>query len=226
MKYLVYNDLSYLYHKRKTILMLVIFFPLLICFIYGKGHLPVIDIIKVCVGADFDIKNINLFSLLMLLFNAFSFLYLIVIIYLKDLDDNLENIFLRTRPIEYIFKKNICFMLSTFFVKVFQYILIVICLLFFQKNIIFFDILELFMIDVIYIILLQYIFLAIYLFYILANKNLFVLIILSFILIICYPKNIWSTKNYIVYMLFILILINMCINWIFDKKAKKLIENV
>ena len=226
MKYLIYNDLSYLYHKKKTILILVIFLPLLIGLIYGKGQFLAIDIIKICVGADFDINDINVFSLLMLLFNVFSFIYLIVNVYSKDLDDSLENIFLRVKPIKYILKKNICFMLSTFFIKVLQYSLMVVCLLFFQKKVIFFDILEVFMIDVIYILLLQYIFLAIYLIYILVNKKLFVLIILSLILIICYPKNIWNAKNYIVYMLLLLILIHICINWIFDKKAKKLIENV
>ena len=162
MKYLIYNDISYIFHKKKKILLCSFLLPLLIVFIYSHGEASSINIVKICVGANFDLKNFSIISLLMLLFNGFTFIYLILDIYTKDLDQYLENIFLRIKPQKYIIKKNITFLSLSIIIKAIQYSLIILLLFIFQKNILDLRILQLFVTDILYIAVLEYLFLFIY----------------------------------------------------------------
>ena len=107
---------TYFIKKRKYYYVLS-FYPLLIVFIYSHGEASSINIVKICVGANFDLKNFSIISLLMLLFNGFTFIYLILDIYTKDLDQYLENIFLRIKPQKYIIKKKYNILIVKYYYK-------------------------------------------------------------------------------------------------------------
>ena len=226
MKYLIYNDISYIFHKKKKILLCSFLLPLLIVFIYSHGEASSINIVKICVGANFDLKNFSIISLLMLLFNSFTFIYLILDIYTKDLDQYLENIFLRIKPQKYIIKKNITFLSLSIIIKAIQYSLIILLLFIFQKNILDLRILQLFVTDILYIAVLEYLFLFIYFIYILMKKNIYILIIMLSILLFFFPKTIWSTNKYTILFVTLLMVVHLLIISIFLKVPKKLIEEV
>jgi len=226
MKYIVYNDVFYLFQKKKRLLFSFFLIPLLFTFLYRQSHLSTFEIVKICVGANFDITNFDVVSLLMLLFNTFYFIYFIIDIYAKDLNEYLENIWLRIKPIKYIVRKNIIFVFLTSIIKFIQYMLILFILLILGKNILSLQILQLFAVDIIYVILLEYLFFVIYLIYILCKKNITILLSLITLLIAFFPKNIWNTKHYTIYLISLIIVTHLLINLIFLKKPKKLIEEV
>src|SRR5699024_6323239 len=85
-------------------------------------------------GTNLEINTIDIIQLLMYLFNLYSFIYLMVDIYMKDLNDNLENIFLRMKPWEYIVKKNIYFTITIILIKVLQYSIMFIILILYGNS--------------------------------------------------------------------------------------------
>ena len=93
MKYLVKNDISYLFNKKKSILILILLAPLISLFLKINNQTSILSIILSSTGTNLTLENIDIVSVLMYLFNIFCFIYLIIIIYTKDLDDYLDNIF-------------------------------------------------------------------------------------------------------------------------------------
>lgn len=229
MKYIIYNDLSYLWHRKKNYTLLLLFLiyilPAVIIYIYNQSSISSFEIALTCIGANFDVRNIEIISLLMFLFNVSSFIYLIIDVYVKDLNEYIENIFLRIKPISYIIKKNIAFMIGMFFVKLIQYI-IIIGLTSLTKDVDILGMIKLIFTDYMYILLIQYLFFIIYLLYIFLKKNILILSILYFSLFILFPKNIWNTRNYSVQITLLLVTIHIFICLLFCKKTKILIENI
>ena len=95
MKYLFHNDISYLVRKKRIILISVLFLPLLILLLNLGTQYNINDIIMLCTGTNLEINTIDIIQLLMYLFNLYSFIYLMVDIYMKDLNDNLGNTLLK-----------------------------------------------------------------------------------------------------------------------------------
>ena len=167
MKYLFHNDISYLVRKKRIILISVLFLPLLILLLNLGTQYNINDIIMLCTGTNLEINTIDIIQLLMYLFNLYSFIYLMVDIYMKDLNDNLENIFLRMKPWEYIVKKNIYFTITIILIKVLQYSIMFIILILYGNSGTIGNTIFLLLTDAIYILFSQYLYLLIYLIYIL-----------------------------------------------------------
>lgn len=226
MKYLFHNDISYLVRKKRIILISVLFLPLLILLLNLGTQYNINDIIMLCTGTNLEINTIDIIQLLMYLFNLYSFIYLMVDIYMKDLNDNLENIFLRMKPWEYIVKKNIYFTITIILIKVLQYSIMFIILILYGNSGTIGNTIPLLLTDAIYILFLQYLYLLIYLIYILLKKNICFLTAMSILLILLIPKNIWSISNYILYVILLIIIIQTIISLIFYKKSKRIIEYI
>ena len=163
MKYLFHNDISYLVRKKRIILISVLFLPLLILLLNLGTQYNINDIIMLCTGTNLEINTIDIIQLLMYLFNLYSFIYLMVDIYMKDLNDNLENIFLRMKPWEYIVKKNIYFTITIILIKVLQYSIMFIILILYGNSGTIGNTIFLLLTDAIYILFSQYLYLLIYL---------------------------------------------------------------
>ena len=226
MKYLFHNDISYLVRKKRIILISVLFLPLLILLLNLGTQYNINDIIMLCTGTNLEINTIDIIQLLMYLFNLYSFIYLMVDIYMKDLNDNLENIFLRMKPWEYIVKKNIYFTITIILIKVLQYSIMFIILILYGNSCTIGNTIFLLLTDAIYILFSQYLYLLIYLIYILLKKNICFLTAMSILLILLIPKNIWSISNYILYVILLIIIIQTIISLIFYKKSKRIIEYI
>ena len=226
MKYLFHNDISYLVRKKRIILISVLFLPLLILLLNLGTQYNINDIIMLCTGTNLEINTIDIIQLLMYLFNLYSFIYLMVDIYMKDLNDNLENIFLIIKPWEYIVKKNIYFTITIILIKVLQYSIMFIILILYGNSGTIGNTIFLLLTDAIYILFSQYLYLLIYLIYILLKKNICFLTAMSILLILLIPKNIWSISNYILYVILLIIIIQTIISLIFYKKSKRIIEYI
>ncbi len=225
MKYLMHNDLSYLLHKRRIMLIVIFTLPILILILNIKGS-SMVEIIKLCMGMNLSLSNIDITQLLMYLFNVFGFIYLMVDIYLKDLDKNLENIFLRMSPNKYIIQKNIFFVTAMIIVKTIQYFIMILLFIIIGRQSFSIEIIFLVLTDLTYILLIQYLFFMIYIFYILFRKNTVFLLAAIIILMVVIPKFIWGTKPYIMNIITITILVQMIMNAMFYKYPKRIMENV
>lgn len=226
MKYLVYNDISYIIHHKFTLIMLVLLLPVFPLLLNIRNDISTIEIVMKSMGTNLSLDYYGIIEVIMYLFNLFWFLYLISEIYTKDLSDNLENIFLRIKPIRYILKKNICFIIITICIKLMQYIPVIGILMISKNNPTIYQLFRLIFSDISYILLVQYIFLFAYLIYILLKKNILFLITAIIILIVVIPKSIWNTWNYLYLVTLLLIFINILICWIFFKYSKSIIEKI
>ncbi len=225
MKYLIYNDISYLLRKKRFILLILIIVPLIILFL-SVNNSTMMYTINRCMGTDLNIRSIDIIQLLSYLFHIAGFIYLIVDIYLKDLTENLENIFLRMQPKKYIIRKNIFFVITTIIIKIVQYLMVTTLFMIISKQSFDVKIIPLAITDITYILLLQYLFLCSYLLSILLRKNVIFLSTTIVILITLVPKCIWGLQPYVIYMIAITILIQIMIYAIFYKYPKKILENV
>lgn len=226
MKYLVYNDISYLIHKKKGILGIILIAPVIAALLRLNNQFSIIDVILSSTWVNLNLENADFLSILMYLFNAFTFLYLIITVYIKDLDNNLEYIFLRVRPAKYIVQKSTLFIVLMVILKIIQYFLEVFVILLFSNLSFDHHIFILLVSDISYTILVQYIFLLLYFVYILFGKNILFLITLTIVLFVLIPKNIWCLRNYVGCMLLLLFLVLLFIFLIILKKSNKLIENL
>lgn len=222
MKYLFLNDIHYLFNKEKLLFLCIISCLLIGNIVSINSEASLFEILTRSMGTNISLENFDIIAFIMYLLNIVFFLYLIVRIYVKDLNDNLENIFLRVNPSKYIINKNVCFIVFSCLIKTIQYLISIIIV----NKMISFEIISVFISDVIYILVIQFAFLLFYLFYILLNKNIICLVVQVAIFMLVIPKNIYSIFNYGIHYVFGLLLILILIYLIFNKKCKLLLENV
>lgn len=222
MKYLFLNDIHYLFNKEKLLFLCIISCLLIGNIVSINSEASLFEILTRSMGTNISLENFDIIAFIMYLLNIVFFLYLIVRIYVKDLNDNLESVFLRVNPSKYIINKNVCFIVFSCLIKIIQYLISIIII----NKMISFEIISVFISDVIYILVIQFAFLLFYLFYILLNKNIIYLVVQVAIFMLVIPKNIYSIFNYSIYYVFGLLLILILIYLIFNKKCKSLLENV
>lgn len=226
MKYLILNDIHYLFNKEKLLFLCIISCLLIGNIVSINSEASLFETLTRSMGTNVSLENFDIIAFIMYLLNIAFFLYLIVRIYVKDLNGNLENIFLRVNPSKFIINKNICFIFLNILIKIFQYLVIIIISTIIANRTISFEIFSVFISDVIYILVIQFAFLLFYLFYILLNKNIICLVVPMTIFMLVIPKNIYGIFNYSIYYMFGILLILILIYLIFNKKCKLLLENV
>lgn len=224
MKYIFYSDIKYIINKRKILLLLLFIVPFILFGLNFKTSNNSFELLQIVMATNVDYTNSNFFEITVFLFNICLMIFLISDVYLKDIDYNLENIFLRMKPIKWFLIKTISFITVMFAIKFIQYFLL--CLLLFVQNI---DVLiinnfVLFFCDLLYHLLLQYQFLLIYVLSILIFKSRMLAIILFVVNIFYFTENIWSLNDKLVYVIIFLLLINIIIITLFSKFNKNIIE--
>lgn len=225
MRYLFLNDISYLLHKRKKIMLLLIL-PLLYLSLNKIDNLSSFEVFNLSMGTNINMENYLVIELLIYLFTICFYLFLIIDIYTKDIETQLDLIFLRIKPVKWFLKKGIVFSLIIFIIRILQYSVGIIILIYHGYQIIISDYLYLFMIDYLYILLLQYLFLAPYMIGLVLYKAKKIMYILFFIIFCFIPKNILSLQNYtitIIILIYCIFLLNL---FIIKKLNKKIFENL
>ena len=226
MKYLLLNDIDYLIRKRGKIIILLFVIPFVFILLNLNNILPTKEIIIKSMGLSFDIKNFSLVELIMFMFSITSSLFIVIDVYLKDIDYQLENIWLRMNALNWYLRKSICFSIFMLILKILQYLLITLFMLLCGKNIAFFDIILICINEWIYLLFIQYLFLLIYIVSSLFVKNKLIPILLFLVIFIFLPKNIIFVSNYNEYIIFTVIMFNIILSYIFVRWNKKIIEKV
>lgn len=225
MKYIMCNDINYLFKYKKKIIILYIFLSLMSVLINMNSSVSIENIIMLSFGSNLRFDSIGVLEIVMYFFNLFLFLYLVTDVYIKDLLYNIDNLFLRIKPFNYIVIKNLFFILLMFFLKFIQYFICVFVCFILNKNFDF-SIVYLYLIDSIYILTFQYLFMFIYYIYIFMHKNTCILFFESLLLILIIPKSIWEVRNHFIGLLLIFIISQVMMLFVFKKKNKSIIQNL
>lgn len=226
MKYLILNDIEYLIHKKWKIILILLFIPFIFFLININTSLSGIQIIHHSMGTNFDVNNYSLMELIIFVFNITISLFIVIDIYSKDIDGQLDNIFLRIKPEKWYLKKSICFCISILFIKIVQYLFISLFLILFGKNILINELIGIFFSEYIYVIFIQYLFLLLYFISILIFKTTIPSIIIFLFFFVFIPKSIVCMLEYGFYAIIIIIIINIINAKILQLKNKKIIEKL
>ena len=226
MKYLFLNDIHYLFNKEKVLFIMIICCLLIGSVVSISDEVTLFDVVTRSMGTNISLENFDIIAFIMYLLNITFFLYLIVRVYVKDINSNLENIYLRINPSRYIINKSICFIIFSCLIKTIEYLFSIAVSIIPVRGVISYEIISVFISDIIYILVIQFAFLLFYLLYILKKKNIVYLVLPVVVLMIIIPKNIYIVFNYSIYYVFILFTILLLIYLIFNKKCKSLLEKV
>lgn len=226
MKYFLNNDISYLIRKQYAILLCFLIAPVVLLLLRLRVEDNMSMILLEPIGGFLSFESLDIIMLIMYLFNVATLIYFGIVLYTRDLDDNLENIFLRMSSFSYIIKKGITFIGVIIILKVIQYSLMIGTLFLFGSSIFDSNVFLLLGVDIVYHILFTSSILLLYFLFLLQNKNHILLAILLLIILFIIPKNIWNLRNMLGIFIWIIMTIQGIIVMIFTKKSKKLIENV
>lgn len=226
MKYFLNNDISYLIRKRYAILLCFLVAPVVLLLLRLRIEDNMSMILLEPIGGFLNFESFDIIMLIMYLFNVATLIYFGIVLYTRDLDDNLENIFLRMSSCSYIIKKGITFIGIITILKGIQYSLMIGTLFLFGSSTFDSNVFLLLGVDIIYHILFTSSILLLYFLFLLQNKNHILLSILLLIILFIIPKNIWNLRNMLEWSILIIMMIQGIIVMIFTKKCKKLIENV
>lgn len=220
MKYLVINDIYYLINKKKKITLLIFLIPIIFLGIYLKTNIKEFDLISRITGTNIDKNSYELIEIISYLFNVILLLYIVVSLYIKDIEGQLSNIFMRITPSKWYIKKTIGIIFLIFFIKTIEYSILFILtsntsLKLFGKMI---------LKDSIYNLFLECLFLLIYLIFIITMKNKTFPIIILLLLLVNMESCI--LKISIIEHICLLLIINIFNCFIFNKYNKKIIENI
>lgn len=227
MKFLLLNDIEYIFNNKKKLLALILLLPLIFILInYNNNSISFLDIIHLSTGTKFESNNYTIIELIMFALNIVVFLFLVIDVYVKDIDYHLDNIFLRLSPRKWYINKTSCFSALIFILKLIQYLLIFITLLILKKQPSFVEVFNLLIYDYIYILFLQFVCLLIYILASVFLKNRIISIGIFLVLFTIIPKNISVLGNKIFILMLIVFIITYINTIIFNHMNKKIIENL
>lgn len=205
--YIVLSDCEALIRKNYKILFFLLLVPVFVLwFITLKYNVKEMDILKITLGLNFS--NGILITEMMFILNIVIFLFFATYLYIKDLKNNLDNLFLRMSIKKWFYSKEILMILLTFILKMVQYILVSAIIYYDgKKGILSSKVIELFFTDYLLTIFLQQVFIIMYFSINLFSKGKYFIITTLIAFVIVIPKDvIWYSK----YMV-ILVLLNIII---------------
>lgn len=220
MKYLFINDIDYLINKKKKITLLIFLIPIIFLSIYLKTNINGFDLISRITGTNIDKNSYELIEIISYLFNVIILLYIVVNLYIKDIEGLLSNIFMRITPSKWYIKKTIGIIFLIFFIKTIEYSILFI--LTSNTSLKLFG--EMILKDSIYNLFLECFFLSIYLIFIITMRNKTFPIIILLLLLINMENCI--LKISIIEYICLLLITNIFNCFIFNKYNKKIIENI
>ena len=182
------------------------------------------EMLYVAFGINLNFKIIDIIEIMMFIFNIVIYLYITFDIYTKDIQFELDNIFLRMRPQEWLCRKNIVFIFLNIILKLIEYLFVLVIGIIIEKEINLQNLISYYFCDLTYILLIEFISINIYIL-ILSKKNINIIISLLLItIIILLSKNVISMYKYIGLSVLGIILLNVLINISIKNNSKMIIE--
>jgi hypothetical protein len=221
MKYIMYNDLFYIFSKKKKILFLIFIIPIFIFLININSKFSSFDeIIYFILGVNLN-QDSSIFEVILFLINVICILYINMDNFFKDLDYNMDNIFLRVNIRRWYILKLFTTSIFISIIKCILYLLLtIIYLTFYKYNINIINIIFILAKDIIYNFIIFQLFCIILSFVSIIKKNKVYSIFIFSILLFILPHNI----NHINLFMIILCLGLFIVNYITITSSLKYIK--
>ncbi|MCM1370966.1 MAG: hypothetical protein NC181_03650 [Clostridium sp.] len=188
MKYILLNDISYIFKQRKKFLLMLISIPIIVMLIVINSSLNNNQMICYSMGTNLVLKESNLIEYVMFAFNICIYIFLAIDLYTRDVMYELDNIFFRMSPEKWISRKCTFLTIFTILLKILQYLFLS-STLFFIKNNGIFDI-KLILYDITLTLLLQLLFILVYSYALGIKKYKYILYFICILIIIIIPKDV------------------------------------
>lgn len=157
MKYILHSDIRSII-KKYYILIMYFGIILLNFLLSSKNYSSLNDIILSSLALNINFKQSLVLEIMTYLVSISCMTFLITDLYLKDFQDQLDNIFMRMKLKEWIVKKVLYLLFLILIIQLIVYLVITLILSFIYKyNINIFDIVNIFITNYLYIIIFQFI---------------------------------------------------------------------
>lgn len=224
MMYLWLSDIYYLLRKRYLYLLIFFLLPIFSTFLISFSSAGFVDSFISVLGLNIITNQYSPMEIISYLYFVFFALFLVIDLYLKDILYQLDNIFMRMSLLKWYMRKTFLFIAVMFFLKLFQYLLVVLTFWILKGPITFsvLELLQLFITDTLYTVLLQ--FLILFVAILSSFSKVRWLSILSILItFFFFPKSILIFERYwIVSIFFIVVLIFLILKII----SKKIFERI
>lgn len=125
MKFILKNDISFLFLKEKKIISLYYIVSIILFITFSKfSYMDNKDILIMINGLDVVLEKQDMFSFMIYLFILSFYCYIIFLLFTKDARSNLENIFLRITTKKWLSLKMLSVLLITVCILFFNYLLL------------------------------------------------------------------------------------------------------
>lgn len=224
MMYLWLSDIYYLLRKRYLYLLIFFLLPIFSTFLISFSSAGFVDSFISVLGLNIITNQYSPMEIISYLYFVFFALFLVIDLYLKDILYQLDNIFMRMSLLKWYMRKTFLFIAVMFFLKLFQYLLVVLTFWILKGPITFsvLELLQLFITDTLYTVLLQ--FLILFVAILSSFSKVRWLSILSILItFFFFPKSILIFERYwLVSIFFIVVLIFLILKII----SKKIFERI
>lgn len=224
MKFILKNDVSFLFQKEKKIIFLYYIITMLLFITFSKfSYLDNKSVFIMVNGLDTVLERQDTVSLMIYLFILSFYCYIIFLLFTKDARSNLENIFLRITAKKWLSLKIISVFLITVCFLFFNYLLLFLISFFIKEpNYILFSY---FFKNLLYIFMIQLVLFTLYFLYLVKPIISFSILVGFIVTIFLYP-DILSILKISIGLLLILIAIFLFVLFIINKYIKIFFEKV
>lgn len=226
--YAFLNDFEYLFRKRYKEVMLLFIVPVLVLIIVNLNiSNNGLELLKMTLGLNIQEKNLNIINVVMFTFNIVIQLYLAICLYIKDLQNGLDNIFLRITTIRWYLSKELLSFIVTALLKFIQYLLILVILLIARKNCLLLkQIIVVFLSDLLFTITLQQITTLICMNIKSMVKTKYLIILLIVLIMLVIPKNIMWYNKYQIILIIVNVILFLFSMFIYKINKSNIIQSV
>lgn len=224
--YIFLHDCEVIIRKNYKMLLFLIFVPVFFLgFVTLKYSTKGIDILIVTLGLHFS--KSTLIGKIMFIFHIIIFLFIAIYLYICDLKNNLDYLFLRMKIVKWFYSKELFLIVLTFILKLIQYMFVSMIIYWNgKKGILSNELILFFFTDYFVTLILQQIFIILYFaIYLFAKGRYFIIaIFLGFIMFV--PKDIVWYSPYIPILVVLNILLLLLESKFYQIHRRKIMEIV
>lgn len=226
--YVILNDFEYLIRKRYKEVILLIIIPILTLVAINIGiNNTGIEILKATLGLNLGSNNFNVINAIVFVLNLIIQVYLLLCLYIKDIKEGLDNIFLRMSSNSWYLLKKVLYLIIVFLLKVIQYISIISIILFVKhSNFSFYDVCITFLMDYLFTVMIQQIVMLFYIIINVISQMKFITLGFAVLLMIMIPKNVMHYSKYYLALVLINIFLSVLSFLFYVNNKKQFIQNI
>ncbi len=225
MNFILKNDFNYLKKNKIKLLLLFLLINVISLTLHLTEEIPSLEKIMFSNATNILKDEFSIIQYIIFLFNNIVFIFLILDLFIKDLNYELDNLFMRIKIFKWMFTKFSFVIILTIVLKLLEYLSLFFCLYLFSTISWNIELVNLIVIDIVYTLSIEFSYLFLYILFYRAN-NIFIYYIVGVFLFLVIPKNVYNLHKYILFLLLILLIIIVAIFLITKKFHKKMIEKL